>query len=839
MFAGGFGQQQPQSFGQQPNRSFGTPSQQQQQQPAFGAPQQSAFGSSFSSPAAPQGQGFGGFGAPGASSGFNAPAAGSGFGNNNSGFGTQQTTAFGAPQQQTGFGAPQQTGFGAPQQTGFGAPQQQTGFGTSQGGFGAPAAAGFGNNNSGFGTQQTGFGAPQQQTGFGAPQQTGFGAPQQQTGFGAPQQTGFGAPQGGFGAPQQQTGFGTSGFGVSQQQQSGFGAPGFSANSLQPRPILLFGQDNYLCIGVQKEFQEKSLEELRMEEYQRTGKLPGGGGMWNQPASMPAAGGGGGLWGASAATPAATTNAWGTTPAPTNTWGAPAAAPTTPTAPAWGTQPQAQNAWGTQPAAPTSGSGLFGGGNTSGSAWGAAPNNATPSAGGGLFGGGGNSLFGNNAPAPTATTSFGGTSGGGGLFGGGGGSMFGATTPTAAPAWGAQASTTPFGSGGGNGGLFGNSTPNAPSGGGLFGNNTSFSTQPQSNGGGLFGNNTSFSTQSQQSGGSGLFGNNPSFSTQPQVQQQQSGLFGSSSNAFNQSTLQQPQFGQQPPSNAESQWYNSERLQFENSEAAKAWPPVNKTESNDTVLPAVSTPTRVTLAVSKPTFKLKPSTAKKTPSNNHHSSNGELSLVSSPPPQPKLEIQFAPPAFDLLSDETVKLGRLAQPKKKENKITQLFELVPAPSPASAALARTAPKALEKDLPKVLRGYTISPSLEDLADMRPEQLARVRNFTVSKPGVGSVLWEGEVDVRRCVIGRDVVIDAEGIEVYGSDKNSKVEIGTKLNRAATCTFVFEASTPEEADSKYLESMLASMSRAAHFKSYENNQLVFTVDHFAYDDDDQEEE
>lgn len=579
-----------------------------------------------------------------------------------------------------------------------------------------------------------------------------------------------------------------------------------------------------------------------MEEYQRTGKLPGGGGggMWNQPA--PAAAGGSGMWGTP--TPATPTNAWGTQPAaPTNAWGTSTANPATPTAPAWGTQPPAQSAWGTQqPAAPAGGGGLFG--NPSGSAWGTAPNNAAPAAGGGLFGGGaaggggGTSLFGNTAP----TSSFGGAAGG--AFGntGGGGGMFGATSPSAAPAWGAQAPATPFG-GGNSGGLFGNSNLNTPGGGGgggsLFGNNPSFSAQPQqpSNAGGLFGNNPSFSAQPQQSGGGGMFGNSTPFAA-PQAQQSGGGLFGNSPSGFSQSTLQQPQFGQQqqqqqPAANAESQWYNSERLKFENSEAAKAWPPVNKTESSDAVLPAVSTPTRVTLAVSKPTFKLKPSTTKKaTPGN--HSGNGDLAVVSSPPSQPKLDIQFAPPAFDLLSDETVKLGRLAQPKKKENKITQLFEPVPAPSPATAALARTAPKALEKDLPKVLRGYTISPSLEDLADMRPEQLARVGNFTVSRPGVGSVLWEGEVDVRGCVIGRDVVIDAEGIEVYGSDRNSKVEVGTKLNRAATCSFAFEASTPEEADPKYLESMLASMSRAAHFKSYENNQLVFTVDHFAYDDD-----
>ena len=242
------------------------------------------------------------------------------------GFGTNRPTnnTFGQPQQTNTFGQPQQNNtFGQPQQSQFGSStfanpsfgnqqpqQQQSTFGST---FGAQQPQ---QNTSGFGTNTAStFGQQQQRpmtSGFGQPQTTGFGStstfgqPQQQSTFGQPQTTGFGststfgqpAPTTGFGQPStfnrpSTTGFGTqqsSGFGT--QQSSGFNASfrpatttfnnpstsSFGGNSLGSSNLINEGtkpftashtsDGYYQCITSDKQYENFSLEELRLKDYQ-------------------------------------------------------------------------------------------------------------------------------------------------------------------------------------------------------------------------------------------------------------------------------------------------------------------------------------------------------------------------------------------------------------------------------------------------------------------------------------------------------------------------------------------------------------------------------------------
>ncbi len=335
-----------------------------------------------------------------------------------------------------GGGAP------APAPTGlFGAPAAAP----STGLFGAPAPAPGGSL----------FGAPAPATPFGAPAPapTAFGQPAAAPAFGSPAPAPFGAAPaaGGFGAPTQQT--------------AGTASTPFTTTNRSDGSNTIVLQS----ITGMSQFEQKSFEELRLEDYAAGNK-----GTKGQAApAAPAAGGFGGFGAAPQPAPAfgqpAAAPAGGlfgsTAPAPAGgLFGAPAPAPS-----AFG-QPAAAPAplFGAAPAQAPAG-GLFGapapapafGAPAPAPAFGAAPAPAT----GGLFGApaapapatGG--LFGAPAaPAPAA----------GGLFGAPAapapaGGLFGAT-PAPAPA----------------GGLFG-ATP-APAAGGLFG-----ATPAPAPAGGLFG----------------------------------------------------------------------------------------------------------------------------------------------------------------------------------------------------------------------------------------------------------------------------------------------------------------------------------------------------------------
>ncbi|XP_063884197.1 nuclear pore complex protein Nup98-Nup96-like isoform X2 [Scylla paramamosain] len=255
------------------------------------------------------------------------------FGQSRPTFGATNTTfgvSFGTPSTTTST-----TGFGGGTSFGrFGAPQQQTtSFGTGTAPFGASTSS----STSLFGTQpqqSTGglFGQPQTQTstgfttGFGSTSGGGLFGQTQQTGtglFGATGSTGFGAQQSTqnrpFGFGQTTTSTTTTGglFGTTPSTggglfgtSTGFGATGgaaVSGTTVKYEPVT--GSDTMTRNGVStnirtrievitamKEYENKSMEELRVEDYLANRKGPGqagalGGFGQTQPQATPSSGG--------------------------------------------------------------------------------------------------------------------------------------------------------------------------------------------------------------------------------------------------------------------------------------------------------------------------------------------------------------------------------------------------------------------------------------------------------------------------------------------------------------------------------------------------------------------
>ncbi|XP_032364620.1 nuclear pore complex protein Nup98-Nup96 isoform X2 [Etheostoma spectabile] len=254
------------------------------------------------------------------------------FGGGTGGFGTAST--FG--QQNAGFGATGgfgTTAFGATANTGglFGATQNKPGglFGSSTfsqpatsattTGFGFGAATGtstglFGNT----GTGTSGGLFSQQSNAFGASKPTSFGKvslPSCPPGFGTSTSSGglFGStnttsnPFGGGGVASL---FGSSGFTAAQQQPGTtvkFNPP-TGSDTMVKAGVTTSINTKHQCITAMKEYENKSLEELRLEDYQAGRKGP------TNPMAAPA----GGMFGAATATSSAATGLFGSAAPNTN-----------------------------------------------------------------------------------------------------------------------------------------------------------------------------------------------------------------------------------------------------------------------------------------------------------------------------------------------------------------------------------------------------------------------------------------------------------------------------------------------------------------------------------------
>uniref|UniRef100_A0A673ZEP6 Nuclear pore complex protein Nup98-Nup96 n=1 Tax=Salmo trutta TaxID=8032 RepID=A0A673ZEP6_SALTR len=852
---------------------------------------------------------------------FGAP-----FGGGTGGFGTsstfgQQNTSFGAAT--GGFGA---SAFGATNNTGglFGAtqnkpvvtanPQQiHTGAGrggglfgsstfsqpvtssTSSGfGFGAPS----GTSTSLFGSTNTGGGGglfSQQGNAFGAAKPASFGT------FGTSTASGGGL----FGATNSNPFGGAS--------TSLFGASGFTQQAAQPGTTVKFnpptGSDTMVkggvttsintkhqCITAMKEYENKSLEELRFEDYQAGRKGP------TNPMAAPT----GGLFGAAAA------------------------------------------------ATPSTGAtGLFGSSATNtGFSFGQAKTSFGTSTGG--FGAATGSLFGQQQPqqaqqavslfkpfgqattTPNTGFSFGNTSTMGqpqqtSTMGG----LFGATAASQAGGlFGNTAQTTPatgFGTGTGlfgqtntafGNGLFGNktagfgaTTTSAPSfgtGTGLFGNkpaltlgtatNTSnFGFGPTAAAGSLFGNKTAAGGLGTGLGASfgavgtgqmSLFGNNKTLGSTLGTM----GGFGVQGFSTGNSTLgfgapQQPVAVTDPNAVAAQQAVLQQQINalayspFEDSPLFRnpLSDPKKKEErlkpTNPVAQKALTTPTHYKLTP-RPATRVRPKALTSSGSSKSQLfdgldddepslTNGAFmprksikklvlknlngsSLYSSPINRDSDDLS-SPPEYPLngLGSDThrVNISNIYLWSVSSEDISLGDDSIQAerveegpPHPAGIVLGRV--------------GYYTIPAMDELAKMVDENgVCVVENFTVGRKGYGSVFFHGEVNVTGLNLDEIVHFRRKEVIVYLDDKNKPAE-GEGLNRRAevtldgvwpndktTCT---QIKSPERLSEMNYEGRLENASRkqGARFLEYrsETGSWVFEVAHFSkygLQDSDEDEE
>ncbi|KAG0373483.1 hypothetical protein BGX24_011638 [Mortierella sp. AD032] len=622
------------------------------------------------------------------------------------------------PGQAGGFGATT-TGFGQQQQpttTGFGgAPTTAFGGGAAAnplGGFGAGSTGFGGAANTGFGGATNAFGAaPAATTAFGAAPATGFGAPS--TAFGAQPATGFGA--------QPATGFGATGaFGAAAPKPATTGFGGFGATPTS-QPATGFGAPG--AFGAAS------------AAPSMFGAAPGATGAFGAPAASAGTGFGG--FGATATSAAPTStglgfglggnNAFGAPkPAATSLFGAPATSAAA--APAFG-------GFGATPAASTGG-GLFGAASSGSSLF---PASSAAPLGGGLFGGGATSAPAFGA-APASTGMFGAKPATGGLFGAPAtSSPFGA-----APAFGAPATQTSS--------LFGGPTAAAPN---PFGASTL--------GGGFLGNSTY--TQAAQpamvaSVSGNIYGDNPLFQrdTNTTATKTQPAILSRSEPAHKLPALvppvrfspRQTQVRLRPTSTAT---FSSSVSGGDSTASRKSLLLLDGINDESAFSSEDYTPRR---SVKKLQLKPRNSEGEFNSSQQFDSQRSGATFNS------QLEDRAAD---SLTRNRSLNGGRATDSQSP---------LISSQSQAASARHETSAAPSHTSGSKVDGEYWMSPSLEELRKMSHSELAKVNDFKVGLPGVGSVSFSEPVDLTTVpsltsICGHIVQFSHKICVVYPEDQN----------------------------------------------------------------------
>ncbi|KAF9924767.1 hypothetical protein FBU30_005317 [Linnemannia zychae] len=850
-------------------------------------PQTGFGGSSFGAAPATSTGGFGGFGASstttggfGSTSGFGAKPAISGFGTQPAtGFGAAPTTGFGGAT--TGFGSgtsmlggglnANQAGNGTVNppftphvekdlssgqnshyqsitampayrnfsfeelrlqdyQQGRKFPGQAGGFGAATTGFGQqqPATSGFGAaTTTGFGTGATtstlgGFGSGS--TGFGGAPTTGFGAtggfgttPAATTGFGAAAAptTGFGATSTPFGAQPTTSAFGstqpTAGFGATgafgaaaaKPATTGFGGFGATATS---QPATGFGATG-------------TFGATTTTPSLFGGATTGTTSAFGAPASTATTGFGG--FGATATSTApastglgfglgATTGFGAPKPATTSLFGAPATS--TAAAPTFGT-------FGSTPAAGT-GTGLFGSSTTGSSLF---PATSTATTGTGLFGASATA-----APAfGAATTSTG---------------LFGAKPATTGGLFGAPAASTGFGTTP----TFGAAGTTQPS--SLFGNSTAAASNPfgaSTLGGGILGASTIMQPAQPAlvaSVSGNIYGDNPLFQrdTTTAAAKTQPAVLSRSEPTPKLPALvppvrfspRQTQVRLRPTSTAT---FSSSVAGRDSTAGRKSLLLLDGINDDSAFSTEDYTPRR---SVKK--LQLKP-----------RNSESELNYPRQPDSQRSaiFNSQLEERATDsLIRNRSLNGGRVTENQSP---------LISSQNQQSSIRHEIGTVSSHASGSKVEGEYWMSPSLEELRKMSPDQLSKVKDFKVGVPGLGSVSFQEPVDLTtvpslNSICGQIIQFSHKICVVYPEDQN-KPERGQGLNVPALISL--ENCWPvDRATREPIKANKSSPVFASHIKRLkrqaetefvdftEDGTWTFKVRHFSkygLSDDDEEED
>lgn len=244
-------------------------------------------------------------------------------------------------------------------------------------------------------------------------------------------------------------------------------------------------------------------------------------------------------------------------------------------------------------------------------------------------------------------------------------------------------------------------------------------------------------------------------------------------------------------------------------------------------------------------------------------------LIINPSPKPKLKLALQANSTSAPSPLKITLPENAAAKTG---VSSLSRGAPptTPSPESAQRGVNTPnsadrgyeyyqQSIESPLAKTngdtssvpiltKEDYKCSPSIEEMKAMPAADLAALTNFSVERPGVGKVEWEGAVDVRNTNLDEVVEIESKSVSVYSlaEAENNKPAPGTKLNRPAILTLegVFPPENTEESAAKMAKKVGRSTARmGADLIDYDPSTgiWVLRVAHFsryALDDDSESE-
>lgn len=260
------------------------------------------------------------------------------------------------------------------------------------------------------------------------------------------------------------------------------------------------------------------------------------------------------------------------------------------------------------------------------------------------------------------------------------------------------------------------------------------------------------------------------------------------------------------------------------------------------------------------------------------STNGDTSSGSAKGPY----VQFAPSPMKLANGSSPLESRLGSVQGAKGSIEESHEETPTPRSHSDASPQKGPSplipggrayeyyqrvigAVDDDEPNVpggkstsdtgdapilsKTGYSCSPSIATLSRMEPVDLAAVPSFTIQRPGVGKIVWEGAVDVRGADLDRIVMIEPKSVSVYTEEeeRGMKPPVGTKLNRPAIITlegvYPPEGGGPES-DQKFVHRVAKQTKKmGAELIDYDpsTGKWILRVHHFSkygLDDDDDDD-
>lgn len=136
----------------------------------------------------------------------------------------------------------------------------------------------------------------------------------------------------------------------------------------------------------------------------------------------------------------------------------------------------------------------------------------------------------------------------------------------------------------------------------------------------------------------------------------------------------------------------------------------------------------------------------------------------------------------------------------------------------------------------------------LKKMSSKELAHVKNFSVYRPNIGKIEWDGETDVRGLDLDLIVNIEKRGVEVYDSDDAAllKPAMGYGLNKSAI--IYLDDIYPPEGSTLQKRNLFTDKLRkiceksGSEFIDYSlaSGQWIFRVQHFSrYGLDDSDEE